>query len=293
MVMYNFPVVFQSIMVEARDQAHLQRCIQYIEIKTGHKLSELFLTNRQMVLVELLTMIQVNKSRVVKGLAMCAMAESKGKMKDENIPQDEVADYVASYLQAVLASFITKCSNPLVRNSDKVQCLRSLVELITFLKFKNVNTCKYALMDCMKLATNLSRKDPEVFEDVALKLWNTFIHTFEMSALVGVLPQIICRILPHLQTRPTETVEMFRFLLRDQADLIKHQHNQLMFLQRIPELNKILSTVRGGELQLRDSVQGLTDCLESESVDVRLQTLLTLQSAGRQHGRLAGPGGLQ
>ena len=73
--MYNFPVVFQSIMVEARDQAHLQRCIQYIEVKTGHKLSELFLTNRQMVLVELLTMIQVNKSRVVKGLAMCAMAE--------------------------------------------------------------------------------------------------------------------------------------------------------------------------------------------------------------------------
>ena len=51
-----------------------------------------------------------------------------------------------------------------------------------------------------------------------------------------------------------------------------------MFLQRIPELNQILSTVRGRELQLRESVQGLTDCLESESVDVRLQTLLTLSS---------------
>ena len=56
MVMFNFPVIFQSVMVEARDQSHLQQCIQYIEVKTGHKLSELFLTNRQMVLVELLTM---------------------------------------------------------------------------------------------------------------------------------------------------------------------------------------------------------------------------------------------
>ena len=35
MVMYNFPAVFQSIMVKARDQAHLQRCIQYVEVKTG------------------------------------------------------------------------------------------------------------------------------------------------------------------------------------------------------------------------------------------------------------------
>ena len=134
--MYNFPAVFQSIMVKARDQAHLQRCIQYVEVKTGLKLSELFLSNRQMVLVELLTMIQVNKPRVVKGLAMCAAADTKGKRKDENIPQNEVVDYVSGYLQAVLASFITKCSNPLVRNPDKVQCLRSLVELITFLKFK-------------------------------------------------------------------------------------------------------------------------------------------------------------
>ena len=225
MVMFNFPVVFQSVMVEAKDHTHLQRCIQYIEVKTGHKLSDLFLTNRQMVLVELLTMFQVNRPRVVKGLAMCAAADTKGKRKDENIPQDEVADYIASYLQAVLTSFITKCSNPLVRNPDKVQCLLSLVELISFLKFKNVNSCKYALMDCMKLATNLSKRNPEVFEDVALQLWRTVIHTFEMSALAGVLPQIICRILPHLQSRPSETVEMFRFLLKDHADLIKDQHS--------------------------------------------------------------------
>ena len=51
-----------------------------------------------------------------------------------------------------------------------------------------------------------------------------------------------------------------------------------MFLQRIPELNRILSDVRGRELQLRETLAGLTECLESASVDVRLQTLLTFSS---------------
>ena len=278
MLLYKFPEIYQNIVVQASDQKHLQNCIQYLEIKTGQKLANLFSSNRQVTLVGLIKTFESNKERILQGLGKCAMIDQTFQHKEKkagNLSRPAVLQYLVESLPAVLASFITSCSNPQARPADNLQCLRSLDQLMKHINFESLKSCKYALMDCMKLATNLSKSN-KMFEDIAITLWKTFLEKFEMSALVGDLPQIMCRILPHLHTNTTETLEMFTYLLNDNEEEIKSHHNHLMFLRRIPELSDLLTNVLGRELELRETLEGLVLCLESASVDVRLQTLSTL-----------------
>ena len=278
MLMYNFPVIYQNITVRCSNQNHLHGCSQYLESRVGEKLASLFKTNKQGVLVELITMLEFSPAKVLQALSDCAMADDTFQQQEKEsgrMSSAVLAEYVGGSLPAVLASFITSCSHRELKAEKKLQCLKSLELLMTILKFENLKSCKYALMDCIKLATNLSKTNDQ-FEEISTKLWMTFIKTFDKSALVGLLPQILCKILPHLKSSPAQTLEMFRYLLEDNVEEVKEQHYQLMFLRRIPELEEVLSSVGGRELGLRETLQGLILCLDSESVDVRLQTLKTL-----------------
>ena len=129
MLMYNFPVIYQNIIVRSADQQHLNICIHYLETKTGEKLANLFQANRQVVLVELITMLEFSSARVMQALGCCAMVDNNfnhPEKKVGGVSKGVLAKYLAGRLPAVLVSYITSCSNLQVRTQDKLQCLKSL-----------------------------------------------------------------------------------------------------------------------------------------------------------------------
>ena len=149
-------------------------------------------------------MFEYSKARIVQGLGMCAKVDSAFiKEKGEKLTQSCIASYVSQSLQAILASFVTSFSNPAVSGSHKLQCLKSLNELMLFLKYENIKFSKYALLDCLKLATTISKTDPQ-FEEAAVSLWMTFIKNF-------MAPEL----------RPMKCVP--RFMLTSSNNVVNHR----------------------------------------------------------------------
>ena len=219
--MLHFPTLFCHLIIHANDQAHLKKCLSYLEIKTGKSLAELLPTNRQKVLVDLLTKFNFSKERITQALSMCARNDNSfkhsEKKKDTNLlPKHVVANYVSKGLMAVLSSFVISFSHRDTQTEVKLQIIKSLNDIILFLKYENLVSSKNALLDCIKLATNVS-KNHLSFEDDVLTLWESFLKTMVSNpeSLVGILPQILCCLLPHLSTSPGRTVKIFKFLLQD------------------------------------------------------------------------------
>ena len=277
MMLDHFPILFRHILVLATNQTHLKACINFLETKTGQTLDNLLPSYRVRVLVELLTMFEFSKKRIIQGLGMCAQADYTFKHKEkkpgEKLPQTVLAVYVSNGLQAVLASLVSSLSNPASRSSHKLQYIKSLRELMTFLNSGQMESSKYALLDCAKLATSLSRTESK-FEEAALDLWTTFVKTFELPALDSILPQILTGVLPHLESSPQPALKIFSFLLEDNLQHFQGQLSQLVFLPPHSQLDCMLG--RGNGRDLKDVLLSLLNCLESESVAVRLQTVRTL-----------------
>ena len=277
MMLDHFPILFRHILVLATNQTHLKACINFLVTKTGQTLENLLPSYRVRVLVELITMFEFSKNRIIQGLGMCAQADytfkHPEKKKGEKLSQTVLAFYVSLGLQAVLASFVSSLSQPATASSVKLQCLKSLRELMTFLISAQMESSKYALLDCAKLATSLSRTDSK-FEEAALNLWTTFVQTFELPALVSILPQILIGVLPHLESSPQSTLQIFNFLLRDNIQHFQGELSQLVFLPPHRQLDSLLG--RGDEKDLKEVLLSLIRSLESESVAVRSQTVRTL-----------------
>ena len=277
MMLDHFPILFRHILVLATNQTHLKACINFLVTKTGQTLDNLLPSYRVRVLVELITMFEFSKKRIIQGLGMCAQADytfkHAEKKKGEKLPQTVLAVYVSLGLQAVLASFVSSLSHPATTSSVKLQCVKSLRELMTFLNSGQMESSKYALLDCAKLATSLSRTDSK-FEEAALDLWTTFVKTFELSALVSILPQILIGVLPHLESSPQSTLKIFSFLLKDNLSHFQDELSQLVFLPPHSQLDSLLG--RGTGRDLKEVLLSLIRCLESESVAVRSQTVRTL-----------------
>ena len=277
MMLDHFPILFRHILVWSADQTHLKACINFLVSKTGQTLNSLLPSYRVRVLVELITMFQFSKKRIIQGLGMCAQADytfkHEEKKKGEKVPQTVLAVYVSKGLQAVLASFVSSLSNPASTSQHKLQCLQSLRELMTFLQFDQMKSSKYALLDCAKLATALSRTESK-FEEAALALWTTFVKTFDLPALVSILPQVLTGVLPHLESSPQPALKIFSYLLRDNIHLSPEQLSQLEFLPSHSQLEPLLG--REGGRDLKSVLLSLLGCLESESVAVRLQTVRSL-----------------
>ena len=216
--MVNFPSVFSYLIIYAKDQNHLKKCLTFLETKTAKDLSELLPTNRGKVLVELLTMYNFSKVRIIQGLGMCAVADNNFKHVEKkkgikSLPQHVVANYVSNGLMAVLSSFTTSFSNKETHCDTKLQIIKSMTDLIVFLKHDNLVSSKYALLDCIRVANNVSHQIG--VQDEVLDLWMSFVKTLEPSAIRGILPQILCCLLLHLPTHQRKTLELFKFLLQD------------------------------------------------------------------------------
>ena len=278
--MEQFPSLFTYITIHADDNHHYRKCIDYLVAKTCKTLDELVPSNRIKILVELLTKYNFSKERITQSLSKCAVADASFKHTEKkkgtrSLPVTVVANYVSQNLMAVLASFTTSLSHKDTKLEDKLQILKSLNDLIPVLKHQNLVSTKYALVDCVKIGTQLSSQHPHC-EDVALSLWSSLVRTLEMSSIVALLPQIVCHLLPHLDSCPDKTLEIIKFILVDNVTHLKDKLKQFIFLPPLPQLDEIMKNIRGNETQLKDMIMHLMPCLKNESVDVRLQTLKTL-----------------
>ena len=221
LLMVNFPSVFSYLIIHAKDQSHLKKCLAFLETKTAKDLSELLPTNRGKVMVELLTMYNFSKSRIVQALGMCALADNNFKHVEKkkgtkSLPQHVVANYVSNGLMAVLSSFTTSFSNKETHCDTKVQIIKSMTDLILFLKHENIVSSKNALLECIRVANIIS---PQLgLQDEVLDLWMSFVKTLEPSAIRGILPQILCCLLLHLATHQGKTLDIFKFLLQENIE---------------------------------------------------------------------------
>ena len=222
LLMHYFPGIFSHLIIHAKDQSHLKKCIAYLENKLGKDISELIPSNRNKVLIELLTMYNYSKSRITQALGMCAKSDNtfhhKEKRKDSKpLPQHVVATYVSKSLMGVLSSFMVSFSHRETSTEVKLQIIKSLNDIIIFLQHENLVTSKNLLMDCLRMTTIVSRKHYG-FEEDALNLWNSFVSTMDSSSLIGILPQILCCMLPYINTSPKQTIKIFKFILKKCID---------------------------------------------------------------------------
>merc|ERR1719318_680940 len=281
LLMFHFPSLFTHLIIYSEDQQHLSRCLEFLQSRTSKDLAVMLPTNRQRVLVELLTMFNFSKSRITQALSMCAKADDmfkqpeKSKKDKKGLTLPAVAQYVAQGLMAVLSSFTTSLSHKETPHESKLQILKSLNDLVTFLGHDNLVSSKYAILECIKMATSLIKESSE-FEAVSINLWKSFIHSVSLSSLVEVLPQVLCGLLPLLDSNTEKTRELFKFLLEENLDHFQAQVPYLMFLPTLPQLEDIVGKVRGEGLEFKEVIRRLLHCMDHECVDVRLQTLNTL-----------------
>ena len=281
LLMFHFPSLFTHLIINAEDQQHMQKCLEYLHNHTSKDLAVMLPTNRLRVLVELLTKFNFSKNRITQALSMCARADDmfkhpeKKKSDKKGLTTTAVAQYISQGLMAVLSSFTNSLSNKETPEESKLQILNSLNDLIIFLGHDNMVSCKYSILECIKKATSLSKESTK-FASISINLWDSFIHSMALSSLVEMLPQILCGLLPLLNSCPEKIRELFKFLLEKNLDQFKAQVPCLIFLPSEPQLEDIVGKLRGQELDFKDVIRRLLHCLNHECVDVRLQTLKTL-----------------
>ena len=270
----------QAVML-ADNWTHFKKSMKFLEEKMSVPLSVSIKGHRYKILVELLKHYSYSKARINQAVSMCANADPAFEHVEKNngkqLSMEALASYMSQGFFGALATFTTALSHRDTTSKDKMLILKSLNDLIHVLGHHHLITSKFAVLDCIKMATYLSTQDPN-FEEIALTLWKSFVHTFEIPALVGILPQVLCFMLPHLSSRPTETLEIFRFLLVDNVEHFQNNLKQLMFLPPEPALEAIMETIRGKDPNFKEVLGHLMFCLENESVDVRLQSLKTLST---------------
>ena len=277
----HLPHLLSHAVMFADNGTHFKKSIKFLEEKMSVPLSVLIKGHRNRILVELLKNYSYSKVRINQALNMCANADPAfvhaEKKNGKALSIEALASYMAQGFMGALATFTTSLSHRDTTSKDKMLILRSLNDLIHVLGHQHLITSKFAVLDCVKMATHLSTKNP-IFEEIALTLWNSFVHTLEIPSLVGILPQVLCFLLPHLKSSPTLTLEIFRYLLVDNVEHFRNNLKQLMFLPPEPELEAITETIRGKNPNFKEVLGYLMFCLENESVDVRLQSLKTLST---------------
>ena len=269
------------MIIYSDDQSHLRRSNAYLEERCYKTLAELIPSKRLVVLAELLKMFNFNKKRITQALSMVAANDKSfnhpEKIAGKPVPVNALASYVSSHFNAILASFTTTLSLEEVNLDVKLQILTSLDDLIQFLKGDNLVSCKNSMVDVLKLGTDIAKRNGQ-FYDLSINLWESFVMTMHIKELLSMLPQITCFLLPLLPWARERTTTLIKHLLENSLQSGKEMPS-LMFLPEIDSLEETLKKVRGGKnLQLRKLIENLLICLQDTSVDVRLQTLMTLST---------------
>ena len=276
----HLPHLLSHAVMFADNWTHFKNSIKFLEEKMSVPLSVLIKGHRNRILVELLKHYSYSKVRINQAINLCANADpafEHAEKENGKYSMTALASYMSQGFMGALATFTTSLSHKDTTAKDKILILRSLNDLIPVLGHQHLVTSKFAVLDCIKMATYLSTQD-QIFEDIALTLWNSFVHTLEIPSLVGILPQMLCFLLPHLSSSPAQTLELFKFLLVDNIEHFQSNLKQLMFLPPEPELEAITETIRGKDPNFKEVLGHLMFCLENESVDVRLQGLKTLST---------------
>ena len=218
-LLIDFPEIFTHMIVHAEDQSHLKRCTEFVEKRTYKYLSDLLPTNRQKLLVELLTLFNFSRQRIIQGLLMCAKVDkffSHPEKKNKSVPVTVVPKYVSNGMMGVLTSFSLSCNQESTPIKTKLQILLSLNDLVAYLKNDHLVACKYTMLDMMKVATNLAAKlVNEDIRDAAFSLWDTFIKTMDLAEIQEMLPQILCCLLYFLAWMPRKTADVIKSLLEN------------------------------------------------------------------------------
>ena len=255
---------------------------------TGVDLGGMIKANRQRILTELLSFYNSHKTRITLALSMCALTDQNFKKvanqggDSKGLPSKEVARYVGECLMAALSTFNVKLGNKEVSTEDKLMILKSLNELILFLGHENLVMRKHALLESIKMATNLCQTDsmPQM-KETCVNLWDSFVHSMAPSSLADLLPQILVGLLPHLDMNPAKTAAIYQFLLKENAPSFKAQEVPYIMLledRDINDLKDIVKVARGQNLSFEYHLARLLKFVDHECVEVRHQTLKTLSS---------------
>ena len=273
--MNHFPIIFCHLAVSAESPRTLSRCLDFVKSHTAVDLAGMIKGNRQRILVELLGLYNLYKSRVMHALNLCAMADEnfvKPKKPDsKGLPVAEVASYVGQSLMAVLSCFNVKLNNKEVPTEDKVQILKSLNDLMMFLGHDNLVERKHAVLECIKMAGSLQDAGGEV-QGACIQLWDSLVHSLSLHSLADLLPQVLVGLLPHLVTSPAKAAAIYCFLLVENGEKFSDQSAPFLMLEDggvAPGMDKVVAVARGeAGLEFKDQLLRLLRYMQHESVEV-------------------------
>ena len=194
----HLPHLLSHAVMFAEDGRHLKKSIKFLEDKVSVTLAVLIKGQRNRILVELMKNYSYSKVRINQAVNLCAVAdpafEHAEKKNGKALSVEALASYMAQGLMGALVTFTTSLIHRDTTSRDKMLILKSLDDLIHVLGHQHILTSRFALLDCIKMATHLSRQDPS-FEEMALTLWSSFVHTLGFSTLAGLLPQVMMMIM--------------------------------------------------------------------------------------------------
>ena len=273
LLLNHFPIIFCHLAVSADSSRTLARCLDFVKSHTAVDLAGMIRGNRQRILVELLGLYNLYKSRVMHALNLCAMADEnfvKPKKPDsKGLPVAEVARYVGQSLMAVLSCFNVKLNNKEVPTEDKLQILKSLNDLMMFLGHDNLVERKHAVLECIKMAGSLQGGE---VQGACIQLWDSLVHSLSLHSLADLLPQVLVGLLPHLATSPAKAAAIYCFLLVENGEKFSDQSAPFLMLLDggvAAGMDKVVAVARGeAGLEFKDQLLRLLRYMQHESVEV-------------------------
>jgi hypothetical protein len=273
LLLNHFPIIFCHLAVSADSSRNLARCLDFVKSHTAVDLAGMIRGNRQRILVELLGLYNLYKSRVMHALNLCAMADEnfvKPKKPDsKGLPVAEVARYVGQSLMAVLSCFNVKLTHNEGPTEDKLQILKALNDLMMFLGHDNLVERKHAVLECIKMAGSLQGGE---VQGACIQLWDSLVHSLSLHSLADLLPQVLVGLLPHLATSPAKAAAIYCFLLVENGEKFSDQSAPFLMLLDggvAAGMDKVVAVARGeAGLEFKDQLLRLLRYMQHESVEV-------------------------
>ncbi len=192
----------------------------------------------------------------------------------------------------MLGYFDQRLVNSFVPDQAKKEILESLKDIIEFMGPQSLSPVKHKLLATFKTAQGLKMRDAKY---LALRLWETFVKTIDLSSVGPILAQIIASLYTLYDSgHEDDSLALFKFLIVDNEKELKPHFSALNFLPEHPGLQQITDVVKKAngvtkETSFSEMILKITRFFTKENSDVKIQILIKLkQLLSLNQGKLQG-----
>ncbi|GAB1608793.1 serine/threonine-protein kinase ATR-like [Argonauta hians] len=268
-----------SYLIRHLDEKEMERALQFHFSETEIELTYLLRIDFQRVHNELLLHLSSNYAKVFKGLQLlCSYDESYG---GQIVTATDMANYLQPRLLGILAFFDSQlliCSIPI---EEKKLTLESLTSIIQLMGIKHVTFVRYKIMNTLRISLRFHEKD---ILSIACRAWKSFVRSVELSALGDMLSPISATLLPLIQQLPSQSAEIFDYLIVENKATLCSHFQEIYFLPDIPELSNVNSVLKqyssslSSQSDLRTKITHALRGVTHESSDVQIHALSNLKN---------------